>query len=238
MTAAKFSSFSAKYHIVSSQYQCRELIKAGCKEERIVCIPNAVLLEDKRAKQKAENDRFCFGYAGHLFGIKGVDILIQAFARFQQKNRNVKLKLFSSGLGNKSAIKKMINKLDLRQNVELHIAAIDWDSIDCMVLPYRYSFGTLAFPQLLLESLGKGCPVITTNVRIIDEIITDKMTGLLAEPMNTVSLADKMNEIFSDPVLREEISERGKKLFSKVFDINVVSNSYKELLNKLTHISH
>ncbi len=83
-----------------------------------------------------------------------------------------------------------------------------------VVLPFRYpcSFQT---PYTLLEPMGWGVPVITTNVGSHGEWVRDQETGLICKKENVADLADKIETVFNDAALVEKITQNAYKLIEK-----------------------
>ncbi len=83
-----------------------------------------------------------------------------------------------------------------------------------VVLPFRYpcSFQT---PYTLLEPMGLGVPVITTDVGSHCEWIKDRDTGLICQKENPGDLAEKIETVFKDKKLVERITTGAYRLLKK-----------------------
>lgn len=64
-------------------------------------------------------------------------------------------------------------------------------------------------PNVLVESLAMGLPVVTTSVSALPEIIRDNDTGLLAEPGDAAAMANNMRRLLTDEPLRRRVIDRG-----------------------------
>lgn len=73
-------------------------------------------------------------------------------------------------------------------------------------------------PNVLLESLSMGVPVITTDIAGIPELIEDQKTGILVRPGNVVELASAINQLLEDPKMRGEIANRGRSMVRRFFN--------------------
>ncbi|MBI3955620.1 glycosyltransferase family 4 protein, partial [Candidatus Gottesmanbacteria bacterium] len=83
-----------------------------------------------------------------------------------------------------------------------------------VVLPFRYpcSFQT---PFTLLEPMGWGVPVITTNAGSHGEWVHDQETGLICEKENINDIAEKIETVFKDKKLVERITTGAYSLLKK-----------------------
>ena len=62
-------------------------------------------------------------------------------------------------------------------------------------------------PNVLMESMAMGVPVVATRVSAIPELVEDGKTGLLVTPRNPELLADAVQRLLTDESLRERIIE-------------------------------
>jgi glycosyltransferase involved in cell wall biosynthesis len=81
-------------------------------------------------------------------------------------------------------------------------------------------------PNVFVESLAMGLPVVGTRLSAIPELIEDGETGLLVQPGNDEEMASAMQRILTDTQLREQIISCGKKRVRQAFN-------NRELINDL-----
>jgi glycosyltransferase involved in cell wall biosynthesis len=84
---------------------------------------------------------------------------------------------------------------------------------DIFVLP-SWSEG---FPLVILEAMAAGCPVISTRVGAIPEVVLDGVTGILVEKQNPQQLAQAMITLIENPDLRRQMGQAGRKRFEEHF---------------------
>lgn len=73
-------------------------------------------------------------------------------------------------------------------------------------------------PNVIVESLAMGVPVVSTNVSAIPEILIGGKTGLTVDQKNPAALADAMQQILTDSELRKQVIENGKSFVAEHFD--------------------
>ena len=79
---------------------------------------------------------------------------------------------------------------------------------------YYSSARLLAYPSLYegfglppLEAMACGCPVVTSNVSSLPEVVGD--AGITVDPNDTDGLAQAMRRVLTDSKLREDMIKKG-----------------------------
>ncbi|MDX2447424.1 MAG: glycosyltransferase family 4 protein [Desulfobacterales bacterium] len=73
-------------------------------------------------------------------------------------------------------------------------------------------------PNVFVESLAMGLPVVGTRLSAIPELIEDGKTGLLVQPGNDEEMARAMLRILADTQLREQLIHSGKERVRQAFN--------------------
>lgn len=84
-------------------------------------------------------------------------------------------------------------------------------------------------PNVLLESMAVGTPVVATTVSAIPELVRDGVTGLLVPPGNPEAMAQAITRLARDESLRAMIVHHAKDTVSRNFD-------NRELIKELARI--
>jgi glycosyltransferase involved in cell wall biosynthesis len=129
-------------------------------------------------------------FIGNLKAEKGIKELIEAFATASKNHPGIHLQIAGTGNMNKYIVERC-DALNILDKVEL-LGAVNHTSLPALinqslllVLP-SYAEGV---PNVILESLSCGKPVVATNVGGIPEVITDGINGFLTPPKCAKSLA-------------------------------------------------
>ena len=125
-------------------------------------------------------------------------------------------------------ILKKDKNLEIIENSKDIISIINQSEI--IVLPsYREGL-----PKVLLEASACEKPIVTTNVPGCRDIVLDKITGMLAEPYNSLDLANKIEYLVLNKALRLQMGINGRKRVKEKFSIDYVISShlnlYKDIL--------
>lgn len=92
-------------------------------------------------------------------------------------------------------------------------------SSDCLVYPTRYeSFG---LPPL--EAMAAGCPVVASDIPVVNGMIQNGVNGVLVAPENPVALAEGIRRVLADPALRTRLVAEGRRILSRYLEARIVA---------------
>jgi glycosyltransferase involved in cell wall biosynthesis len=150
-------------------------------------------------------------YAGRLHRIKGVDVLVDAFARLKTRFPPVRLVICGKGdeqerLASQAALSGMsdvhfMGSLPNARVLELMGRA------NIFVLPTLTMEG---HPKALIEAMACGAACIASDVPGNRDVIVDGKTGVLVPPGDAAALSDAMIGLIEDPSLADRIRKAGQ----------------------------
>ncbi len=198
----------------------------GVGEDKIEIVPNGIDLSEYEAPPRRGEFRKKYGikddekivlYLGRIHEIKGIDLLVNAFAEIVEELDNVKLIIVGPDDGFLSILKRQIEGLKIgnkilftgpiygRDKLEAYVDA------DVYVLPSVYE----TFPTTVLEAWACGTPVIITDRCGIADIV-DGRAGCVVE-YDKDQMRNAIIKILSDEELRRGFREEGRKLVKNEF---------------------
>ena len=86
-------------------------------------------------------------------------------------------------------------------------------------------------PNVLMEAMACGLPVVTTGVSGITELVHDEENGLVVEPDRPADLADALHRLVKDPRLASQLGEAGRRTVAERFDATVTASRMAGLLS-------
>lgn len=104
------------------------------------------------------------------------------------------------------------------------------NALDSLVLP---SVSDEDFPNVVLEAMSLGKPVIATRLAGIPEQIENEINGLVVEPKNPVQLASAMLSLMADDQKRIKMGESAKLRFESYFTADIAIEAYIQLYDEL-----
>ena len=104
---------------------------------------------------------------------------------------------------------------------------------DCLVFPsYREGF-----PNVVLQAGAMNLPSIVTNINGSNEIISDKINGLLIEVKNEKAIFDAMNILFCDKKLVQKMKNSARANVVLKFERQLVWNAtLNEYINIIENV--
>lgn len=189
-----------------------EIIKLGIPQDKIRVVPNGVdeslfYPADKllsRRKAGLSMEKRIILYVGRLSSEKGVNHLIDAASRIRNKEPEILLLIIGAGglLNNLMSQAKDLgmegNVLFLGEKPHSDIP-VYLNAVELLILPSLCE----GCPNVVLEALACGTPVIASNVGGVPEIITSEDLGMLVSPADPHALADAVIKALSrkwDPI--------------------------------------
>jgi glycosyltransferase involved in cell wall biosynthesis len=152
-------------------------------------------------------------FVGQLTTRKGYDLAIQALPSIVATYPTASL-LIVSGINH--AQRTNVLNLAREAGVEQHIVFLGYLSDEDLINLYRSS-DALLFPTRfegfglpLLEAMAADCPVITTNIPVVNEIVQHNENGILVPYGNAEALAQATIRLLQDPELREQLIAGGR----------------------------
>ncbi len=217
-----------------SQGSCRFLRHLGAKNP--ICIFNGI--DSQKWDGVTFNDSkecpFTITFVGRLVFGKGVQTLLEAFAKIKRENS---VRLFIVGDGEyRSELEALSKKLDLQEEIEF-IGERDQKGIlelfrktHVFVNP-SYSEG---LPRSVLEAAATGLPIIATNVGGTNEIIEHQKTGFLIPGKDKTALVEALQLFLRSPNLRKMYGETAKKYVREHFEWKIIAKQYTQLFQEVT----
>lgn len=217
--------------IITPSHGLKSQLVSFCKikDNSIKVIPNPFDLERIKKLSEEEIDiKYPYIlFVGRLHNQKNIPLLLESFKDLREKN--ISLLIIGEGqekgrlinLANELGISERVVFMDFQKNPYKYMK-----KATCLVLSSYYE----AFPNVLVEAMASGCPVISTNCPFgPSEIIENDKNGLLIKVNDKEGLTEALKRVISDANFRTTLIENGYKSAEK-YDIKKVIQLYEEAI--------
>jgi glycosyltransferase involved in cell wall biosynthesis len=159
------------------------------------------------------------GSIGSFEPRKGHPVLFDALEELVNSSLpNVHLMMVGDGPDEKK-LKEKVAAQGLARNVSFFPFTDEpnyvFERLDMTVLPSLYKEG---LPNVLLESMSMGVPVISSNIGGVPEIVIDGETGYLVEPGDKSALADAIKKVCANQNNYVKMKGEARSLIENHFD--------------------
>lgn len=220
------------YAVVMDKRSMIDLKNAGFPNVKY--LPNPLSIEvlnviDKQGEVRREQRKVV--YAGHVYPAKGVFELVEACREIAN------IKLFVLGKLTTDYIKEQLYEcagqnsdkwLFVLGNMKFEDVIKEMMSCSVFVLP-SYSEG---FPNVILESMACGCPIVATTVGAIPEMLNIEQgeeNGICVKPQDVKSLKEAIERMLNDLEYAEQCGKNAKERVKELYGIENVWNQLKSI---------
>lgn len=247
--AARFGCGWAPDVVVASRLQERQLANLGFRG-RVHRVPNGVDLQafhpatpaqrrDARERLRVSGAGPVLLYYGHASPWKGLHVLADALPAVLRERRDLAVLVSVTRYGSQGVdrLREVLRRNGLGHRMvlrgpadvpSLHAAA------DLAVLPAPAWVGTACHPNVLLECMAGGVPLVATRAGTVPEVVEDGATALLARPGDGASLARALTRLAGDDALRGRLAAKARLVAEQHFSWRSVADRmvavYRQLL--------
>lgn len=206
--------------VAVSNSQRLKLLKAWVPDSRIVVVENAVTVSgqatpstgaaDIRAELGLAAETPLVLAAGRLSPEKGYDDLLRAIVEVRRVIPNVCLLLAGAGMLDEE-LRAQAKSLGIEANVRFLGFRKDILQMYGQVNVFALSSLSEGLPNVILESMAIGLPVVATRVGGLPEIIDDGRTGILVEARDTSGLAAGLVRMLNDKGFAGAVAKQARE---------------------------
>lgn len=195
-----------------SQALAKKMVDFGVSEQKIKVIYNGVNHERFSKAHPRPIDKPYFLFIGNLKPDKGVMELLEGFAQFGTSHQDYQL-VFAGNGPMKAVLTARAKELGLSEQVSLlgginHSEVSQWlQHATALCLP-SYHEGV---PNVVLEAMASGVPVIASNVGGIPEVVNESTCGKLIAIKSADAVYLAMNHIIAQDWSKADIQEHAQQ---------------------------
>jgi len=217
-----------KAFTVVSKHMKNRLMRLGCPEKKITMIRSGIDLRKfpMQPRQDVANGEYRLLSVGRLTEKKGMDTLIRAFNRVRVRFPHAKLVIVGDGEERKK-LRRLVKKYRIEKQVvfkgalphdrvQRELARCHLFVIACKTARNGNQEG---IPNVLMEAMATGRPVISTYHAGIPELIEHKVTGYLVPERSVAKLARMMEHVMTSKGEWPQIVSQARGKVEKNHDV-------------------
>jgi glycosyltransferase involved in cell wall biosynthesis len=246
---------------VPGKYLKESLVNIGVDAAKVTIIPSTIEntrqssedAKEQRGKVRTElgfkPGQFVVTYFGSPCSLRGPDTAILSMPKILSKHKDTRLVILSRKEKQKTAsaarndeveedyLRGLVGKLRLEANVEIVSDPLDRSQLrerllasDAIVLPFKLIFSEP--PLSVLEAMSLGKTVLSTNLRVLQEILQEDR-GILVEPGHHKALAGAVLFIIEHQKQSERYGRNALKYTKNLPDWEEVTNQFAQILKNV-----
>jgi len=177
--------------------------------------------------------KFHFLYIGRWEPAKGLDVLVDAFARIAPRHPRIHLHIFGGG-SLESLIRSKVERDGLAPKVTLYgyadpVTVVAYmKACDMLVIPSRIE----SIPILFSDAMQVGIPVIATDVGDLGDLVRRYGVGMVVAPEDPQALAEAMEKAVNG---RLSVPTEALRTAASAFGVEKVAETYLAELGMATN---
>jgi len=227
-------------NVCVSQSVARFSVQQGrLSESKVTVIPNGVdfeLFDTAEALDLSpwgiSSDAKVILYVGRLDPQKAPGDLLTAFAGFAERVSDFHLLLVGDG-PLKAVLQQRVSQLPCASRI--HFAG--WQSqipelmkaADCLMLPSLWE----GMPNVVLEAMASGLPVISTDVDGVSELIQPGEQGTLVTPGSPREIQEALLDLSTRTSVYQKMAGNAQDTVKKEFTWNSIAQKYEQIYEKI-----
>jgi glycosyltransferase involved in cell wall biosynthesis len=217
--------------VVANSNGLRDLALAFDPQTAVDIIPNGVNLERFRPAERAWSPARML-FVGRIVYQKGLDVLFQALGGLLDLDWQLTL----VGDGNqRPRLEEQARSLGMFERIHF----TGWLNGDAVVQQYQQANLYLApsrhegMPNVVLEAMSAGLPVVATAIAGNEELILPGINGLLVAPENPQALQKSLRELLSDPEQLKKMGAASRQRVAASYTWEATADQYLALLENI-----
>lgn len=213
---------------------------AGARNVEVV--PNGVDLArfDREADVAAFRARFDVDgpyvlYAGRLAKNKGLDVLVNAFARLTETHAYTELVLAGEDQDQRAPLAALARDLGVEDRVTFtgHLDEGAYRAALTGCAAFALASEWEAFGLVLVEAMACGRPVVASSVGGVPDVVEDGVTGFLVPHGDDAALAAALDRLLDDRALAERMGDAGRER-ARRFTWDAALDGIEDVLRRVT----
>jgi glycosyltransferase involved in cell wall biosynthesis len=221
-------------HILCNTHSLPDILNNDCKicPSRVTVIPNGVDTDFFRPPLSTRKPEPTILTVARMVPEKDHETLIRAFRLVHQDHPEALLWLVGDG-PRKAAMEQLVRLTLPGTRVQFLPGRADLrpllEQASLFVLSSRYE----ACPNVVLEAMAMGLPVVATRVGGLPELVIPGETGWLTPPGNVPALAGAISQLLADPETLQAFGRAGRQRVERYFSLDAMVRRHEVVFANL-----
>lgn len=188
--------------------------KVKVPKEKVTILPIYIDIKKLRDYPITVNLRYKYSQwekvilvASRLTSEKRVDLALRAFTRVLKRFPNIGMVIVGKG-NQEGRLRALTQKLKLNDHVVFEGWQQDVSSYYKTASVFLNCSSFEGYGLTLMEAAAVGCPIVTTNVGIAQDILDDGRSALVCPIGDEECLANKMINMFGNPLIERSLGDQ------------------------------
>ena len=218
--------------IIANSDGLKELARRSMPGINVQVVPNGVdpeLFQHER-QSDVKNRAVRILFAGRFSHHKGIDVLLDSFNLLSPDVPEIEVDLVGDG-----PEMKRIQQMALEMPEKIRINFYGWKKREDLYRMYRdadlfvFPSRDEGMPNVILEAMASGLPVIATRIPGNEELVADGVNGFLVHKDDPDELRRALEKLINDQELRRKMALKGKEKVMNYSWDKIVSEYIKAL---------
>jgi glycosyltransferase involved in cell wall biosynthesis len=228
----------ARAFLGTSRDACENFVRYGADREKVLEAPQVHDIQWLSSRVEAERKDSLPGlgtvlYIGSLTERKGVDLLLDAFARAAAAHPTARLRIVGNGpmrtaLERKARQTGFRDRIDFIGFVEPARIPAEFAGAEMFILPSRED----TFGVVVVEALACGVPVICSTFAGVSGYLRDGEDAFVVDPRDADRLAGGITRLLEEDSLRSRFADRGREI-ARQFDASSVAGVFLQAVQRV-----
>jgi glycosyltransferase involved in cell wall biosynthesis len=183
----------------------------GLEPERCAYIPNGVEQRFFAPREYRRGETLRLLYAGTWLDQRGIFYVREALRKLAPQVPEMTLTIAGPGLPAEEIVRffgtEFIDRIIVRAAVSAEDMPVLYGEHDILVFPSLME----GLPNVLLEAMASGMPVVTTETCGMPDVVEDEFNGLLVQPADAAALERAISRLAESEELRRRLGEAARE---------------------------
>lgn len=217
--------------VANSRYGARQLRRLSCSPRKITVVHNGINVREVPCG--SDDSALTVGLVGRLEPFKDVSTFLKAAAQVVGRLPNTRFRIVGDGPV-RTDLEVLAARLGIQDAVTFCGSMIDptpeITGFDVCVLSSNGN-GNELFPNVLLEYMSYGKPIVATDVGGVREVV-DNTVGRVVAPERPDLIAGAVVHLLEDDGLRKQLGDQARNRVQREFDMHDRVREYENLYHQ------